>query len=95
MPWALYNHFQENYPKACDSKNYLALNELFNYQQIKLDEKTRKKHPGTRKKLLVVDIVYLEDLGIIYVRYKNQRLVFIDLFVNSVYTRHQFNIVYF
>ena len=37
-------------------KNY-APNELFNYQQIKLDE-------GTRKKLSDVDFVYLEDLGI-------------------------------
>ena len=53
----LYIHFQDNCLKAYDNKNYYAPNELFNYQQIKFDE-------GTRKKLSDVDIVYLEHLGI-------------------------------
>ena len=47
----LYIHFQGNCLKAYDSKNYYAPNELFNYQQIQLDE-------GTRKKLSDVDIVH-------------------------------------
>ena len=49
----LYIHFQDNCHKAYDSKNYYAPNELFNYQQIKLDE-------GTREKLSDVDIAYLQ-----------------------------------
>ena len=53
----LYIHFQDNCLKAYDSKNDYAPNELFNYQQIKLDERTRKK-------LSDVDNVYLQDLGI-------------------------------
>ena len=53
----LYIHFQDNYLKAYDSKNYYAPNELFNYKQIKLDEETRKK-------LSDVDLIYLQDLGI-------------------------------
>ena len=52
----LYIHFQDNCLKAYDSKNYYAPNELFNYQQIKLDEETRKK-------LFDVDIVHLQHLG--------------------------------
>ena len=51
-----YIHFQDNCLKAYDSKNYYAPNELFNYQQIKLDEETRKK-------LFDVDIVHLQHLG--------------------------------
>lgn len=54
----LYIHFQYNCLKAYDRKNYYLPSELFNYQQIKLDE-------GTRKKLSDAGIVYLEDLGII------------------------------
>ena len=53
----LYIHFQDSCLKAYDSKNYYAPNELFNYQQIKLDKETRKK-------LSDVDIIYLQDLGI-------------------------------
>ena len=53
----LYIHFQDNCLKAYDSKNDYATNELFNYQQTKLDERTRKK-------LSDADIVYLQDLGI-------------------------------
>ena len=53
----LYIHFQDNCLKAYDSKNYYAPNEVFNYQQIMLDEETRKK-------LSDVDIIYLQDLGI-------------------------------
>ena len=79
----LYIHFRDNCLKTYDSKNYYEPNELFNYQQIKLDERTRKK-------LSDVDIVYSHDLGINYVRYQKLRFVFIDLFVNCVYTRHQF-----
>ena len=51
----LYIHFEDNCLKGYDSKNYYALNEPFNYQQIKLDKETRNK-------LSDVEIVYLEDL---------------------------------
>ena len=37
-----------------------------------------------------VDIVYLEDLEISYVRYQKLSLVFTDVFVNCVYTRNHF-----
>ena len=47
----LYIRFQDNCLKTYDSKNYYEPNELFNYQQIQLDE-------GTRKKLSDVDIVH-------------------------------------
>ena len=52
----LYMHFRDNCLKAYDSKNSYAPNELFYYQQIKLDE-------GTGKKLSDADKIYLEVLG--------------------------------
>ena len=76
----LYIHFQYNCLKAYDCKNYVP-SELFNYQQIKLDE-------GTRKKLSDVGIAYLEDLGIISL-YQKLSFVFVDLFINCIYTRDQ------
>ena len=48
------------------------------------------KEPERNYLMLTLSIVYLQDLGINYVRYQKHRFVFIDLFVNCVYTRHQF-----
>ena len=81
----LYIHFQDNCLKHMTVKIIMSL-----MNSLITNKSSWMKEPERKYLMLTLSIVYLQDLGINYVRYQKLRFVFIDLFVNCVYTRHQF-----